>query len=42
MEGRIGRYMINNQESQDGVPNLEDRGAQNIHSLDGTKDHPVL
>ena len=25
------------QESQDGVPNLEDRGARNIHSLDGTK-----
>ena len=27
---------------QDGVPNLEDRDAQNIHSLDGTKHHPVL
>ena len=30
------------QESQDGVPNLEVRGAQNIHSLDGTTHHPVL
>ena len=26
----------------DGVPNLEDRGAQLLHSLDGTKHHPVL
>ena len=27
--------------SHKGVPNLEDRGAQNIHSLDGTKYHPT-
>ena len=29
-------------QSHVGVPNLEDRGAQNIHSLDGTKNHPFV
>ena len=29
------------QESQDGLPNLEDRGAQLLHSLDGTQNLPL-
>ena len=28
--------------SHKGVPNLEGRGAQLLHSLDGTKSHPFV
>ena len=40
--GTLNHVEARSQHSHVGVRNLEDRGAQNIHSLDGTKNHPFV